>query len=581
MISLRLKLVIYFLVLSLLPLAAAYWGLVSAARTSETRAVDERLNVGLRASLAMHEAEVQRTRARARALARSPVFQQALARRDRDELERLLGSSSRLRVEATALRVGRRSALGVETVVTVRGRGGALGRVIGSVPLGASARARLRDRAGLLPVDRLALTRDGRLLPTPSVGSGPLNIPAAQSRTVTVAGMRYRALVAEPFEGHRGLALTALSPVTQIEAAKASAEHRVLFGAIGSLLLIALVAFAEGSSIVRTVRRFQHAAHSIAEGRLDARVPVDTRDELGQLGRAFNEMADQLEAERHRLREATLRFGQALTATHDLEQLLHVIVVAAVEAARAAGGAVVGEAGDIVRVGTPEVGAEQLQFPLAAAGESFGALVLHGSRFSQDEREAAESLVAHAVVALENARLHEIVERQALVDGLTGLPNRRQCEQALATELSRAERFGCPLAFVVADIDGFKAINDEYGHPAGDRVLREFGDYLRESMREADVAARWGGEEFAILLPSTDLSGAVLLVERIRALLEFREIVIPDGRTVPVTASFGIAVYPALAAEAELIEAADVALYRAKRSGKNRVVAADEPLSQL
>jgi hypothetical protein len=97
------------------------------------------------------------------------------------------------------------------------------------------------------------------------------------------------------------------------------------------------------------------------------------------------------------------------------------------------------------------------------------------------------------VIALDNAKLHRIVERQALVDGLTGLANRRQAEDALASEVSRAGRFGGPLAVVLADLDDFKAVNDAHGHPVGDTVLREFAAVLARSVRDVDIAARWAG----------------------------------------------------------------------------------------
>src|SRR5205823_7338581 len=103
---------------------------------------------------------------------------------------------------------------------------------------------------------------------------------------------------------------------------------------------------------------------------------------------------------------------------------------------------------------------------------NFGSLLLFGAEFTDEDRMTAVSLASHAVVALDNARLHGIVERQALIDGLTGLANRRQCEETLADELARVERFGGDLAIVVADLDWFKDVNDRYGHPAGDSVLR-------------------------------------------------------------------------------------------------------------
>src|SRR5690606_32378334 len=144
-------------------------------------------------------------------------------------------------------------------------------------------------------------------------------------------------------------------------------------------------------------------------------------------------------------------------------------------------------------------------------------------------------------VALDNARLHRIVEQQALVDPLTGLANRRALEESLRAEFVRAQRLGTELCLVLADLDGFKALNDRYGHPFGDFVLREFARTLSGVARAVDVPGRWGGEEFALIAPGADVAGGAALAERVRSALAERRLRSPGGRPIRLTASFGVA----------------------------------------
>src|SRR5262249_35909816 len=157
---------------------------------------------------------------------------------------------------------------------------------------------------------------------------------------------------------------------------------------------------------------------------------------------------EELDAERARVRDATVRFGEALAATHDVDQLLRVIVETVVETTGATGGLVVGLGGEIVQSGTLSDRGETFELPLTAGPPSFGRLALPGRGSPVGRRRPAAPLVAQGAIALENARLPRIVARQALVDMLTGLSNRRHCEEALASELMRAERFGGSVAFV-------------------------------------------------------------------------------------------------------------------------------------
>jgi diguanylate cyclase (GGDEF)-like protein len=401
-----------------------------------------------------------------------------------------------------------------------------------------------------------------------------------QPAEITVSGHRFRALASRTLAEPRNAVLVVMAPQSGIDESVNWVRSRLFVAMLAALLLIALVAYIQGRAIVGTLSRLAEAARSIAKGRSGDRVHVRGRDEFASLANAFNQMADQLEArvhdleeERRRLRETTLRFGEALAATHDIDQLLRVIVETAVQATGATRGELADGEHVLFELGE-ERGSSKLEFPLAAGRESFGTLVLYGDQFSSDHRESAGWLVGHAVIALSNARQHRTVEQQALVDSLTGLANRRLCSAALEKELARAQRFKEPLTLVLADIDDFKLINDRWGHPTGDDVLRAFADRMRESVREIDLAGRWGGEEFALVLPGTDLEGGRQLAERIRAQLGTQQLTAPDGEPIPVSASFGVASFPAAANPKELVAAADVALYEAKHSGKDKVVVA-------
>jgi diguanylate cyclase (GGDEF)-like protein len=356
---------------------------------------------------------------------------------------------------------------------------------------------------------------------------------------------------------------------------------------VASLVILGVACLLAGRSIVSTLRRLSDAANAIAHGRLQERLEIHGADEFAEVADAFNRMAAELEQrlaelknERRRAREATARFAEVLAATHDVNQLLRVVVESAVEATAADGGVVVGPEGELARTGDPEAGARLLELPLRVGKQNFGWVVLSGESFDDGRREAVASLVSHAVIALENARLHRIVERQALVDGLTGLANRRAVEETLRSELARAERFQGDLCLVLADLDSFKAVNDRHGHPMGDHVLREFARALEESVREIDLAGRWGGEEFALVLPGSDAADGAAVAERARRAIELRGIHTPGGTFVAVTASFGVAALPEGSDLDALVAAADEALYRAKRAGKNRVVSAADVVSR-
>lgn len=586
--SFKFKLVTYFLLLALLPLAAAFWGFDSLARRSETNRVDARLEAGLRAALNAYGDRVTEAAHEAARTAGEPPLQRALLTGRRAAIEAALAGRNDVIVRTRAgVVVGAVPSPAALETVDVLDRGKLLGKVTIAVPLDARLLGHLAARSGLDPEDDLVLLRGRRILRGPEGLRGAV-VAAAVGRpdAAKIGSSRFRVLRAADLRQPPGTAFAVLSPQGRIENAVQRIERGLAASLIGLLVLIGVVAYALSRSIVGTLSRLAEAARKIARGELEERVPVRGRDEFARLGEAFNEMAAQLEqrlaeldAERDRFRESTARIGAALASTHDVDRLLGVVVETAVDATGASGGLVLGPQGEVASAGNPDAGTQRLEVPLTAGRQSFGRLVLSGSAFTAEARELAVSLVGQAVIALENARLHRIVERQASVDGLTGLANRRASENALHSELSRVERFGGDLALVLADLDDFKNVNDRFGHPSGDAVLREFADTLRETVRDIDVVGRWGGEEFAVLLPGTDAAGGARLAERARVAFEERLVLAVDGTRVHVTASFGVAAFPEQASEESLVAAADGALYQAKRSGKNRVVTASEPVS--
>ena len=214
--------------------------------------------------------------------------------------------------------------------------------------------------------------------------------------------------------------------------------------------------------------------------------------------------------------------------------------------------------------------------PLTRDQRVIGAIVVaspEAGRLTRDEIRNLSALGAVAATSLEIVWDIEEVTKRASTDGLTGLVNRRAFDEHLKRLLNETDRFGQPLALILADIDHFKQINDNLGHEAGDEVLRRVAKKLLEGVRNVDVVARYGGEEFAILLPQTALAGATDLADRLRHAVEARPMKF-KGEEVSVTISLGVASYPdAVPSREILFRSADRALYEAKEAGRNCVKA--------
>ena len=215
--------------------------------------------------------------------------------------------------------------------------------------------------------------------------------------------------------------------------------------------------------------------------------------------------------------------------------------------------------------------------PLTVGGEVIGSVLLsRPAPYSEAEEQRIRESVTQAAPVLANLRNLAVAEIRAATDGLTGLPNKRAVTDALKRTFAQATMTKAPLVLLLLDLDHFKQVNDQGGHAAGDQVLASLGATLRSVLRARDFAGRNGGEEFAVLLPDTEVAVALEIAERIRAAIA--EISLP-GTDVPVTASIGVAGFPGHASSLERLERlADAALYVAKRRGRNRIELA-EPAS--
>jgi len=208
--------------------------------------------------------------------------------------------------------------------------------------------------------------------------------------------------------------------------------------------------------------------------------------------------------------------------------------------------------------------------PLIVGGEVIGSVLLsRPDPYSEAEQQRIRESVSQAAPVLANLRNLAVAEMRAATDGLTGLPNKRAVTDALKRTFAQAAMTRVPLALLLLDLDHFKQVNDQYGHAAGDQVLASVGAALRSVVRAQDFAGRNGGEEFAILLPETEIAAALGIAERVRATIA--KLTVP-GTDVPVTVSVGVAGFPDHASTLERLEQlADAALYVAKLQGRNRV----------
>jgi diguanylate cyclase (GGDEF)-like protein len=515
-----------------------------AAGDAYRQDTDERLASLAAAASAAFDREVGRLDATVQQLAHDDDVVRALANVDRARLDRFAQASPNV----SFWRNGRRlagttppEATAVTRTVEVASRGRDVGRVQADLPLDGELAERLARAASPRPPDRVLLAVGPRAYDASR--SGLLELPGSGIEDAGAPGDPLRAVAVPLLVDQPDARAVAVAPLAAIDATADRRQERVLLATVATgLTLLAGVAAA---MIWRSRRR-----QATSRGRV--------------------------ELDRRHVREALSLVGEALAASHDTEALLPVIAQTAMETAGATEARLLRGEIEIFRTGRRSSSRAPLVLPIGIDDEGNPLRLLiysPGGGPSDDARELVEWFVSQAAIAFENARLHGVVKRQAVTDDLTGLANRRHFVQSLESELSRAERFGIDLAVIICDLDDFKSINDRFGHEFGNDVLRAVGDLLRAWSRDIDVAARLGGEEFAMLLPQTDLEGGAALAERVREGLSSLGLQTPQGERLVVTASFGVASYPPTDTVEQLLRVADAALYRAKAAGKDRVTA--------
>lgn len=622
-VSFRNRLVLFFFVIVIVPMLAVTFLLFRLIDDSETGQAEAA--IAQQHTFASELFQEQRAFAKdaAEDVGKDSVFATSLQDGDHERARRraiqLLDSKAIARIIFSkdgrmVVRVGDKSAIAayVQKVVSEDGR------EIGSLGVSVIDAPTYVKRVATLTGGHAVVLNGDTVLGASLPGIDPGRLPGGQGSTLKVGDTDY--LVQNfrdrgSFDGQQVRVFTLVPPTAFKDS---TSGERMTAAAI--LLGFFLIAIACAVLVSRTLQQqiaaFLTAARRLAGGDFSAQVPTVGHDEFAELGEEFNKMSRELERrlaeltqERGRVQDSMRRLGEAVGANLDRDALLELVLRTAVDGVGAdAGracvrvngngtlqersrvgsmgaieGAVATVEADALRTGSVREatvgGANAIAHPLRGADgrdQVVGVVSVGrtGRPFTPSDRELFTYLAGQAARSMENVDLHETVARESVTDDLTGLSNRRAFDDALSSEVERARRFGSDLGLVLIDLDNFKSVNDTYGHPQGDLVLREVARVLQASSREIDLAARYGGEELAVVLPGTDLEGAYNRAERIREEIERLRIPRLDGAgTMNVTTSCGVA--SARAAQAEgraLVQAADTALYEAKHSGKNTSV---------
>ncbi len=616
--SFRNRLRLFFVIIVVVPMMAVALVLFQIVTRSEETQTDAQLSEAQRVATNLYRASANRANAAGQEIVDDDRLSEAIADGEPAKIQSSLNAAARAaKARAVLLTLdgsgdfdfGDEPGVAPARNAIVDQDGKPVGRIVTAVDSATSFATALGDVAEV----GVVVKQGDEVLGASSPGLARADLPGSGDAELDGDPVRVRTLRVEGFEGGELSLLTTMRESPD----DSSPTVWIVIGALAGFLLLA-VAFAitVSRTLQAEVQSLLVAARAIGRGDFSKRVPTEGNDEFAALGKEFNSMASELEArleelqrERARLAEAIRRVGESFTKSLDRVGLLEIVVQTAVDGVEAAAGrATIRPAGEerlrqVASTGDPDAyervlhaaeaaaldagqiaeielgGASALAAPLGGdGGMGIVSVARSDRRFSSGEHELFSYLTNQASVSVENVDLHETVQRQAVTDELTGLFNHRRFQEVMTQEVERARRYDQEMGLIMLDIDNFKRVNDTYGHLQGDMVLREVARVLRQSSREIDEPARYGGEEMAVALPQTDLEGAYRFAERVRRRIEALDLPLVDGDgTLKVTASFGAASLKRSSGDGKdaLVAAADAALYRAKRSGKNRTVRAE------
>ena len=621
--SFRARLTLFFVAIVIVPIATLAVLVIELSEDSRDGKADARLGAGLSTAGGLYQDALDRPTEVVERLTERPFFTSALLASNAAKLmimaEAAAASGDVAGIEIldaggeSLASVGNLSALAaIETEIEQRGATIGIVRV-GALDPGTFTRdlERLTGLGAAIVVDGQALSS------TFDAGFDPEAI--GDRGDIELAGGTTGRLASLDLDGGSDAGARLFLLTREEEGLVASSPLVLAALAIFLALAVALIAFLL-RSLQGQIAGMLAAAQSIGAGDFTASIPVHGNDEMAGLAEEFNLMSDrlseqmgQLRRQREQLDQSVRRIGAAFASGLDRSSLLEIVletalsacdaeagrvdlsgheeapVAAGIEMSRPIEAAITAAAAAALRnravAAAEQEGTHAIAHPLFEAGADDGeplgtmAIAREGDPFGPSEREVLRYLIGQAAVSVENISLHERVSEQALTDELTGLANRRHFGDWMERETARLTRFGGELSLLILDLDDFKAINDSHGHPQGDRVLAAVGRILAHESRGIDEPARFGGEEFAIALPETPTEGAAEVAERVRARIAATEIPLGTGKeSLTVSVSIGVATMPTHAGNANaLISAADMALYRAKRAGKNRVEVAVPP----